>query len=290
MTDLAFLDSLMRDPIHVPKLGMRYHAILAGKAGSAAAAAILDGKHTCHCCAVRLPGGMEIDHIDRNHHNLSAGNLKPICQVCHYSRHPVWAAQHKRMRLIWMPHVSQLELNRLFWAAIMLSDASAAVEGEEDPKGLFEMLRINQDLLAQAAKAIPGLGEGGDLLEGVSLAVTSVLNDLLDDIETREMYCTRILGSANPESFVEGFFKVRDMVGPDKFSATFEFLKSGLRYWPEISGISWQFGLIVDRTEQLVDAAFAADGPLGLGTISQIVGAMGASMSTPEAGGDVSTG
>lgn len=287
MAEPAFLDALMSQPLHVLTMDMRRHAIFAGKAGPVVAKAITDGGHRCHCCNVWLPDGMEIDHLDQNHANSAASNIKPICQVCHYGRHPIWAAQHHRIRLIWAPQLSQVELNRLFWASTLLADASDVIEGGA-PRGLFDILKGNEALCSALAGAIPGLG-GGDALEGVSLAITSIINDILDDVETREMHCARILGSANPESFVEAVFQVGDIIPPAEFAKNLDWLRQGLRYWPEQGTTAWSGGRIHDAGDEVINAAYAENGPLGLSSLSRIV-ARTAAAKTPEAAGDVSAG
>lgn len=286
MTEPVFLDVLMNAPLHVPKMGMRPHAIMAGIAGPAAAQAIVDGNHTCHLCGVHLPNGMEIDNLDGDHSNFSVDNLKPICPVCHYSRHPTWAAQHNRLRLIWMPQARQIDINRLYWAVQLLSDDAAAEDGFMG-RGLFEVLQKNEDLLRQAVKAIPGLADDDKPIEGIWLAINSVMNDLVDDVDAREQYCSKIIGSSNAESFVEGFYQVRDAISPEQFGQTLAFLKSGLRYWPQASGVSWKLGRAKDMSNAVVASAYADDGPLNKAAMTKLIVSMGAP--APEAVSVVST-
>jgi len=281
LNQLDLLDALSTQPLQALTLGVRQHAILAGRAGNAVDAVFKAHGHKCHVCSVELPGGMEIDHLDGNHSNLDAANMRPICQPCHYAHHPVWAAQHKRFRLIWMPSLSQVAINRTFWAVTLLADARDMVEGGE-PAGFLGLVKSNEELVSELAARMPGIGDE-DLLEGISLAVASVVNGVLDDVETREMHCARILGSANPEAFVEGFFQVRDLQPEDVFSPMQNWLREGLRYWPEVGAKSWRLGTLVDVSEDLVAGVFSPSGPLGEKSIRDLLNGTAKSPSPAEA-------
>jgi hypothetical protein len=85
----------------------------------------------------------------------------------------------------------------------------------------------------------------------------------------------RILGSENPEAFVEAMFQVRDVLDPAEFRETVAFLKTGLRYWPDITGIVWDRGLVKDVSIDLIEANYNGDGPFAGASLSNLISQLG---------------
>ena len=81
----------------------------------------------CNVCGVRLPGLMEIDHLDE-HGPGPGGRIAPICQFCHDLKHPLWAATRHRLAPVDIPEIDQRTLTRLCWIMIsrVLRDAQDA--------------------------------------------------------------------------------------------------------------------------------------------------------------------
>ena len=96
-------------------------------------------KWTCNVCGVRLPGLMEIDHLDK-HGPETRGEIAPICQFCHDLRHPLWAAARQRLVPMALPEMDQRTFTRLCWIMISrsLRDAQSV-----------QRLRLITDVLAR---------------------------------------------------------------------------------------------------------------------------------------------
>ena len=92
---------------------------------------------TCNVCGVRLPGLMEIDHLDE-HGPGPGGRIAPICQFCHDLKHPLWAAAEHRLVPVALPEMDQRTFTRLCW--IMLSRALNEEPGTERLRPITRVL------------------------------------------------------------------------------------------------------------------------------------------------------
>lgn len=69
--------------------------------------------HTCHYCGFRSEKYQEIHHINHNHSDFNEDNLTTICPLCHQSFHLSTCSQTKGGIIIWLPEISQVDLNNL---------------------------------------------------------------------------------------------------------------------------------------------------------------------------------
>ena len=101
---------------------------------------------TCNVCGVRLPGLMEIDHLDGPGPD---GRIAPICQFCHDLKHPLWAAAEHRLAPVALQEMDQRTLTRLCW--IMLSRSLHEEQGKER---LQPIIRVLERRRVQAERAL----------------------------------------------------------------------------------------------------------------------------------------
>lgn len=74
--------------------------------------------------------GIEVHHIDGDHHNNHMSNLVSLCRLCHSVLHIGFAVETNLkdcMRIIWMPSLTQEELDLLSWTL-----AVAIYRGEQN--------------------------------------------------------------------------------------------------------------------------------------------------------------
>lgn len=69
--------------------------------------------YTCHFCKFKAQKWQEIHHLDDDHTNMSMGNLASACAFCHQCFHLGLAGSTAGGQLIWLPEMSQVELNHL---------------------------------------------------------------------------------------------------------------------------------------------------------------------------------
>ena len=140
-------DTLIRMPMRVAALGARDHALLNRRCMPRISAAMAEGDWTCHVCEIRLPGFMEIDHLDG--HRPSDTRLAPICQFCHDRKHPLWAASRGRITLIHAPDFTHEQLSRLAWTILLHRGQKGAG---------FDRKRLLRDLEARREDALDAIG------------------------------------------------------------------------------------------------------------------------------------
>jgi len=91
------------------------------------ASIIVRDKRTCQGCGMRTrasttseSGYFHVHHIDDNHANNDVGNLVTLCPFCHDVFHIGNAGAQGRASAMWLPQVSQNDLNILFHAMFIL--------------------------------------------------------------------------------------------------------------------------------------------------------------------------
>lgn len=72
-----------------------------------------EADYTCYYCGFRSQEWQEIDHINHDHHDNSESNLRVVCPLCHQCHHLNSANINSGGHLIWLPELSQTELNHL---------------------------------------------------------------------------------------------------------------------------------------------------------------------------------
>lgn len=119
------LSQIVTIPLSILTLGSRAHAILLADAAKACAEVFERDKETCHICGTRIPGFMDVDHI-QGHKPCTSKDMRCICPFCHDLRHPLWAASHRRIIPIYAPDLSQADITRLAWTLIGLRGIDGA--------------------------------------------------------------------------------------------------------------------------------------------------------------------
>ena len=101
---------------------------------------------TCNVCGVRLPGLMEIDHLDGQGPGV---RIAPICQLCHDLKHPLCTAAEHRLAPVALKEMDQRTLTRLCW--IMLSRSLHEEQGKERLRPIIRVLKRRR---VQAKRAL----------------------------------------------------------------------------------------------------------------------------------------
>lgn len=151
------LKEISTGPISVLTLGLRQHGRLLAGRGSEIAAVMKKHDWNCHCCGIRIPEFMEIDH-GAGGHTPSCKDLKPICTFCHNLRHPLWAAARGRIIPIHAPDVTQTDLNRMAWMVVAYRN-NGAVRVDHVQKAI--------EARAAAFEQVAGVAQAEPFLEAV---------------------------------------------------------------------------------------------------------------------------
>lgn len=125
---------------------------------------------TCCDCGTRLEGCMQIHH-SRGHGRVDdVASLRPICVFCHDVRHPVWAANRKRIVPIDAPGLDQAALNRFFWSMIALERQREADEiSDQNQAEAVQELRDSLKNRRNSVRVNLETAEGDSLIEAVRI-------------------------------------------------------------------------------------------------------------------------
>lgn len=89
-------------------------------------------KHTCYYCGFTSKKHQEIHHLNHDHTDNSTDNLVTVCPLCHQSFHLDMASTTNGGKIIWLPEMTQQELNYLCRAIfIAIEEAEQADEHKE---------------------------------------------------------------------------------------------------------------------------------------------------------------
>lgn len=69
--------------------------------------------YICQFCGFRAHQWQEVHHLDDDHNNMTMSNLSTACAFCHQCFHLGLAGSTAGGQLIWLPEISQVELNHL---------------------------------------------------------------------------------------------------------------------------------------------------------------------------------
>ena len=138
---------LLRQPQTELMINAYQHALLNAAMPNRVRSVLRRGNWTCNVCGVRLPGLMEIDHLDEHGPGPTGriGRIAPICQFCHDLKHPLWAATRHRLVPVVIPRMDQRTLTRLCW--IMISRSL------NDPKSPQRLRPIARDFVRRRIRA-----------------------------------------------------------------------------------------------------------------------------------------
>ena len=99
-----------------------------------------------HSAAGAPSAGLQVHHVDNDHKNNAIENLITLCPLCHGIFHIGFQVRNKPGRFIWLPEISQGELNLLTHVCAIAS--IHAKDGDEDAKTLLLALDELQCKLA----------------------------------------------------------------------------------------------------------------------------------------------
>lgn len=92
-------------------------------------------KNTCQGCGFKADKFQEIHHRNGDHSDFREVNLETLCPLCHQVFHPVMASISMSASMIWLPEMTQVELNRLLFAIFSVMPppdaATARKKGEK---------------------------------------------------------------------------------------------------------------------------------------------------------------
>lgn len=95
--------------------------------------------NTCVFCKFSSPKWQEVHHLDDDHTNNDLKNLKTVCPLCHQVHHLGFAGLRKSGIVVYMPEISQVNLNNLvrsIWIAIVCKEDPWAEVASEIYDGL----------------------------------------------------------------------------------------------------------------------------------------------------------
>lgn len=103
--------------------------------------------HTCQYCGWKSERFQEIHHKNHNHKDYREKNLITACPLCHQVFHLSSASITEGGEIIWLPELTQEELNQLC-IAIFIAERSGNKKKWEGPaKRLFNALNSRSDFV-----------------------------------------------------------------------------------------------------------------------------------------------
>ena len=114
-------------------------------------------RFVCQGCGWRSERWQEIHHKDNNHNNFDPMNLETLCPLCHQIFHLPTAASTGGGSLIWLPEMSQAQLNLLcIGVFVALHQGPSRVQAAA--RALFHQLESRKALMEeQLGSCNPGL-------------------------------------------------------------------------------------------------------------------------------------
>lgn len=146
--------------------------------------------YTCQGCGWRSLQFQEIHHRNHDHSNFKEENLETLCPLCHQLFHPSSASISGGGYMIWLPEMSQVELNRLLIGLFAVLKTGSSHPLFSIAKSVWGMLEMKKVLLeSQIGKSDPGVF--GQLLLSLSK----------EDYAARSQTMGAIKMLANPSRF-----------------------------------------------------------------------------------------
>lgn len=102
---------------------------------------------TCQYCGWRSERFQEIHHKNHNHKDYREQNLATICPLCHQVFHLSSAAITEGGEIIWLPELSQEQLNQLCIAIFIAEKSGNKKKWEGPAKRLFNALNSRADFV-----------------------------------------------------------------------------------------------------------------------------------------------
>ena len=99
--------------------------------------------HSCYFCNFKSMKHQEIHHLNDDHDDNSMDNLVCVCPLCHQSFHLDTVSVTNGGKVIWLPEMSQQELNYLCRAIfIAMEESEQAQLNEQDAVGFSKIARM----------------------------------------------------------------------------------------------------------------------------------------------------
>ena len=90
-------------------------------------------KYTCRYCGFAARHHQEVHHLDHNHGNLDENNLVCACALCHRSFHLHALDEAHAAQAVWLPEITQVELNHICRAAAVAEYRHGQPENGKHP-------------------------------------------------------------------------------------------------------------------------------------------------------------
>ena len=109
--------------------------------------------YKCFYCNFYSKKYQEIHHINNNHDDNSEKNLTTICPLCHKNFHLDSVSTSNGGKIIWLPDMSQQELNYILRAIFIANDYSKEIEekGGEDQDGFYKIAKLLESFFLERA-------------------------------------------------------------------------------------------------------------------------------------------
>ena len=146
--------------------------------------------YTCQGCGWRAKNFQEIHHKNHNHGDFRESNLEVLCPLCHQVFHLSTASISSGGYLIWLPEISQAQLNRLLFPLFSTLKSGQAHPFFSVAKAVYTILEMRKVFLEnQIGRSDPGVF--GQML----------LNLSKEEYENRHKTMSAIKMMANPSRF-----------------------------------------------------------------------------------------
>lgn len=109
---------------------------------------IRDAK-TCHFCGFQADKWQDIHHGNDDHHDNRRENLITVCKICHACHHIGLAGMNNGGSIIYLPEISQVELNRLVRAMYVIGKVGSP-EWRKRAGNLWQFLLSRQQPVTNA--------------------------------------------------------------------------------------------------------------------------------------------
>lgn len=111
--------------------------------------------YTCKYCNFKSLKYQEINHINSDHDDNRIENLETICPLCHQSFHLDILSNTNGGKIIWLPELSQQELNYICRGLfIAIDEAEIAEEEDREVSGYIKIARMIETSLTERALVV----------------------------------------------------------------------------------------------------------------------------------------
>ena len=100
-------------------------------------------KNTCYYCGFQSQKFQEIHHLNDDHEDNSVDNLVTVCPLCHQNHHLDTVSNTNGGKIIWLPELSQQDLNHLCRAIfVAMYFAEQAEKEQTEVKGFVKIAKL----------------------------------------------------------------------------------------------------------------------------------------------------